>query len=166
MLSCIQLCNAADYSQPGSSVPRIQVRTLEWAAIFFFRGSFQARDWTAISCVSCTGRQILYHSATWEAPCRVNTYYILGIVLDPENRALNKMKTLLLWSLYPSRRIEPTNKQDIVFKMVTIMIWKKKKRKKDMAESFLPYVRFQTRIMFEQIPKENEGVSNFKGKNK
>ena len=39
----------------------VQARILEWVAIFSSRGSFWSRDWT---CVSCTGRQILYHWAT------------------------------------------------------------------------------------------------------
>ena len=42
----------------------------ERVAISSSRGSFQPRDWTH---VSCTGRQILYHWATWEAPF---LYYI------------------------------------------------------------------------------------------
>ena len=35
-------------------------------AISYSRGSSQPRDWTHISCVSCIGRWILYHCATWE----------------------------------------------------------------------------------------------------
>ena len=31
------------------------------------RASARPRDQTCVSCVSCTGRQILYHRATWEA---------------------------------------------------------------------------------------------------
>ena len=34
---------------------------------FLLRGSSWPRDWTHISCVSRVGRQVLYHSATWEA---------------------------------------------------------------------------------------------------
>ena len=53
-------------SPPGCSVHGIlQARTLEWVAIPFSRGIFLTRGWTHIS---CTGRQILYHWATWEAP--------------------------------------------------------------------------------------------------
>ena len=37
---------------------------LEWIAIPSSRGSFQTRDWTHISCVSCICRQILYPWAT------------------------------------------------------------------------------------------------------
>ena len=43
-----------------------QARILEWVAISSFRGSSQPRDWTPVSCI---GRQILYHWATWEALC-------------------------------------------------------------------------------------------------
>ena len=54
-----------DCSPPGSSIHGIfQSRILEWVAISSSRGSSRPRDWT---CVSCTGRWILYHWATGEA---------------------------------------------------------------------------------------------------
>ena len=54
---------------PGSSVHGIfQARILEWVKIFSSRESFWPRGWTQVSHVSCIGRQILYHWATWEAP--------------------------------------------------------------------------------------------------
>ena len=60
--SCPTLCNPMDCSPPGSFVHGIlQTRTLEWVAISFSRGSSQPRDWTHVSCVSCTSRQTLYH---------------------------------------------------------------------------------------------------------
>ena len=53
-----------DCSPPGSSVHVIsQARILEQVAISSSGYSFQPRDWT---CVSCSGRQILYHWATRE----------------------------------------------------------------------------------------------------
>ena len=53
-----------DYSPLGSSVHGIfQARILEWVDIFISRGSSWQRDWT---CISCNGRQILYHWANWE----------------------------------------------------------------------------------------------------
>ena len=56
---CPTLCNPIDFSPPGSSVYGIfQAQMLEWVAIPFSRGSSQSRDQT---CVSCTGRPILYH---------------------------------------------------------------------------------------------------------
>ena len=49
-------------SLPGSSVLGILwVRVFECVAIPFSRGSSQSRDETHISCVSCIGRQVLYH---------------------------------------------------------------------------------------------------------
>ena len=61
--------NPLDCSPLGSSVHGIpQTRILEWVAISSSRGSSRPRDWTLMSCVSCIGRQILYHWATGEAP--------------------------------------------------------------------------------------------------
>ena len=61
----IWLCGLTDCILPVSSVHGIsQTRILEWVAISFSRGSSQLRDQT---CVSCIGRWILYHWATWEA---------------------------------------------------------------------------------------------------
>ena len=54
-----------DCIPPGSSVHGIsQTRILEWGAVPFSRGSSQPRDQTHISCI---GRWVLYHWATWEA---------------------------------------------------------------------------------------------------
>ena len=67
--SCLILCDPMDCSPPGSSVRRIfQARLLEWVAISSSRRSSRPRDRTHISCICCTGRQILYHCSTWEAP--------------------------------------------------------------------------------------------------
>ena len=65
---CHTLCNPMDCSLPGSSVHvSFQARTLERVAISYSRRSSQPRNQTRTSCVSCTGRKILYHCATWEA---------------------------------------------------------------------------------------------------
>ena len=60
---CLILCEPMDYSPPGSCVHGIlQIRILEWVAMFSFRGSSQPRDWTQVSCVSYIGRGVvLYH---------------------------------------------------------------------------------------------------------
>ena len=59
------LCDPMNYSTPVYLVHGIsQARIQEWVAISFSRGSSQPRNWT---CVSCIGRQILYHWATREA---------------------------------------------------------------------------------------------------
>ena len=56
------LCNSMDCSPPGSSVHGIlQARILEWVAISSSRGSSRLRDWTHVSYIICTGRQVLYH---------------------------------------------------------------------------------------------------------
>ena len=52
--------------------------------------SHQSKDWTWISCVSCFGRQILYHWATWEAP----TYQLHSWNLFHRNQNLCSHKGL------------------------------------------------------------------------
>ena len=65
---CPTLCDTMDYSSSGSFVRgRFQARILEWVTISSSRGSFQPRDRTQVSCVSCIDRKIHYHWATWEA---------------------------------------------------------------------------------------------------
>ena len=61
---CYGLC-----SPPGSPVHVIfQARILEQVAIFFSRRSSQPWDWTHISCVSCTGRWVLYQLSHQRKP--------------------------------------------------------------------------------------------------
>ena len=51
--SCPIHCDPMDCSPPGSSVHGIlQATILEWVAIPFFRGSFQPRSWTQVSCIA------------------------------------------------------------------------------------------------------------------
>ena len=53
--SCPTVCDPMDFSPPGSSVHGVlQARILKWVALPFSRGSSQPRDWTTISCFSCT----------------------------------------------------------------------------------------------------------------
>ena len=64
--SHLSLCDHMDRTSPGISVPGIsQARILEQVAISSSRESSQPRDWTCISCASCTA--ILYCWATWVA---------------------------------------------------------------------------------------------------
>ena len=66
-------------SLPGSSVHGIfQARILEWIA--HSRGSSWPRDQTRVSCI---GRWILYHWATWEA------YQFLKLLLIPSKQSLS-----------------------------------------------------------------------------
>ena len=65
--TCVRLCDAMHSSTPGSSVHAIfQERILEWVAMSSSRGSSRPRDWT-LSSVSCIGRGVPYHWASWEA---------------------------------------------------------------------------------------------------
>ena len=74
--SCSTFCNPMDCSPPGSSVHKIfQARILEWVA----KGSSWPRVQTHVSCVSCIGRQILYHCATWEVPSFSQVLFIMLI---------------------------------------------------------------------------------------
>ena len=63
-----------DCSPPGSPVHEIsQARILEWVVVSFSQGSPQPRNLTQVSCVSCTGRQTLYHCTTWESHIHIYT---------------------------------------------------------------------------------------------
>ena len=63
---CPALCNSMDCSPPGSYVHGIfQERILEWVAISYSKRSSWSRDQIHVSCISCIGRWILYHYATW-----------------------------------------------------------------------------------------------------
>ena len=83
--SCLTLCTSKDYSLPSSAVPGIfQARILEWLAISYSKGSSPPRVQTRVSGVSCTGRQILFHCARWEAPVinvdEINSKQIMHIL--------------------------------------------------------------------------------------
>ena len=74
--SCPTLCHPRDCSPPACSVHGIlQARILEWLALFSSRGSFQTRDPICASCVSCIGRQVLYHQHHCDSP---NLKYLLS----------------------------------------------------------------------------------------
>ena len=58
----LTLYNPMDCSPPGFSAHGIlQARILEWIAMPYSKGSFQVRDLTQVSCISCIGRWILCH---------------------------------------------------------------------------------------------------------
>ena len=62
--SCVFMTPRTVARQAPLSMALLQARVLEWVAVSFSRGSSWPRDPT---CISCIGRQILYHWATWEA---------------------------------------------------------------------------------------------------
>ena len=84
LLSRVWHCDPMDCSPPSSSVHGIiQARILGWIAIFFSRVSSWPRGQTRVSCI---GRQILYHCATWEALCPKGTkYWDIGEQLNPKD---------------------------------------------------------------------------------
>ena len=95
--SCLTLCNPMDCSQPGSSVHgTFQVRILEWVTISSSRGSSLLRGWTHVSCI---GRWILYHWATWETYKRTFAskvvWYVKVISLDGVNFLLIFVEQIL-----------------------------------------------------------------------
>ena len=80
--SCPTLCNLIDCSLPGSSVHgTFQVGILEWVAIFSSRVSFQPKDQIRVACISCIGRWVLCHWATWEALTSVIVHLFLTLLL-------------------------------------------------------------------------------------
>ena len=65
--------------QPPLSIGLSQARLLWWVAISSSTGSSWLSDRTHISCISCSGRGILYHWITWEALHKdTQSYWIKG----------------------------------------------------------------------------------------
>ena len=82
--SRLTLCDPMDCSLTGTAVHgTFQATILEWVVISSRRGSSWTRDRT---CISCIGRQILYHCAIWEvllfihmtAKCIICIYFIFA----------------------------------------------------------------------------------------
>ena len=67
--SCPTLYDPMDYRPLDSSVRGIfQARILEWVTISFSRGSSWPSDRIHASWISCVGRLIVYHWASFEKP--------------------------------------------------------------------------------------------------
>ena len=66
--SCLTLCDPMDYSPPGLCPWNFPGKNTGVSCHSCSRGSSQSRDSTCVSCISCTGRQILSHCATWGTP--------------------------------------------------------------------------------------------------
>ena len=71
--SCPALCSPVDCSPPGSSLHGVfQARVLDWVAISSSRVIFPTQESNPPLLHllrPCPGRWILYHCATWVAPC-------------------------------------------------------------------------------------------------
>ena len=78
---CPTLCYSMDCSLRGI----LQASVLEWVAMPSW-----LRDWTHISYISCISRQVIYHSATWEA-----------------HEFLNEAKLSYLWRRWKWNSVHP-----------------------------------------------------------
>ena len=107
--SCSILWDPLDCSQPSSSVHRIfQARILEWVAISFFRWSFQPRNRTHVSYISCISKQILCHRTTWEAQYLITSL----LILLPRRGIFKEGKTVIGRTFWISERASFQTVQD------------------------------------------------------
>ena len=96
------LCIPMGCSLPGSSVHGIlQARILEWVAMPTFKGSSRPRDWNCISYISCIGRQVLYHWATWEAPL------LIAISWEFMTKMIFRNLCMIAWHFYNKGLLYP-----------------------------------------------------------
>ena len=84
--------DSVNCSPPGPSAHGIsQARRLDWAAISFSGGTFWPRDWTGISCVSCTGRQVLYSTQSkgrdYKSWTHTNSRGLRWVIKDDSKRS-------------------------------------------------------------------------------
>ena len=61
--SCLTLCEPMDCGLTGSSVHGMSQARILWSGLplQISRRSSRPRDWICVACMSCIGRQILYH---------------------------------------------------------------------------------------------------------
>ena len=77
--SHVWLSDPTDKGLPGSSVHGIlQARTLEQVASSYSRVSSWPKDLIHVSCIFCTGRQILYHWASCKVPFTPKHFSVVG----------------------------------------------------------------------------------------
>ena len=101
-LSCLTLCSPMDWSPLGSSAHGLlQARIQEWTAIFFSRGCFRPRDWTHISSISCTDRQILLPLVPPGKPRKSSNFIILHEAVQFSQNYLLKGLSFLCCSFLP-----------------------------------------------------------------
>ena len=72
VLTCVQLFVTAWTVAHWAPLSLEFSRQEYWSGLSFpFPGISRSRDQNCISCISCIGRQILYHCTIWEAPVNV-----------------------------------------------------------------------------------------------
>ena len=92
------MSNSWDSSPLGSIVHGIsQAKMLEWVVISFPRGSSWIRDWT---CISCFGKWILYHWATWKALV-LHNYFVVNTGTSRIDVAVVQSPSHVLLSVTP-----------------------------------------------------------------
>ena len=111
LLSCVRLCDPMNYSPTGSSVHAIsQARILEWDSISFSRWSFQPRDQTYASWVSCIARQILYHCAC----LNTESHFVL-----PHKRHMENTLDLSFSLSYNTKKIKQQNDRPFFLALIS-----------------------------------------------
>ena len=101
-----QLCPTLSDPMDSSVHGIFQARILEWVAISFSRGSSRPRGQTGVSCISCFGRQILYHKNHLGSTVRqlvsiqfVHTLHIQRYVCMCHFEQIQKPFYSIIWSL-------------------------------------------------------------------
>ena len=97
---CPTLCDPVDCNLPGSSVHGIlQAIVLEWAAIFFSRGSSQPRDWTQVSHLAgrhfnlWASREALVMLTVWISVSPNEITYFIGLFFG--RKAMTNLDSIL-----------------------------------------------------------------------
>ena len=126
-----------DYSPPGSSIHGIiQARILKWVAISFSRRSSQPRVQT---CVSCIGREVLYHCATREALTQLH-----HSLLTPDGCSPTPRK--------PSQQAILQHQQDVLQlnSVLTLTTWREcqiPQAKSSVPQACSPHFRCQSQVV-------------------
>ena len=109
-------CDFMNCSPPGSSAHQAPVpvefsRQEYWSGIhFLLQGSSQSRDQTCISCITCIGRQILYHYRQVGIPMKTEASSMRlrdpkefhPPPLYPSTHIVTRRKDYFLWNRKPA----------------------------------------------------------------
>ena len=118
---CSTHCNPMGCSRPGSFVHGIsQARILEWIAMPSSRGSSQPKDWTCGSCVSCIGRQILYHWAAMEVLKYLLVFLKMGATLY--HHQWPRWSTRGRWN-HRAKGAHPLGETDEIGTLSSVKLW-------------------------------------------
>ena len=106
--SCLTLCDSLDCSPPGSSVYGIfPGKNTGVGCHFLFQEILLTQGLNPSPCVSCIGRQILYHCAAWEAVCLMAKRIILSCLTFPLLlHFLTSIIKFIIWNLCRPRRLK------------------------------------------------------------